>query len=278
MKNLPIALALVAALAIPAFAEDKPKEAPKETPKAELDAKAPAIVIQDMQGRSFELHDAGIEKKDAVAVVMAKAKEYGAAKDAKAETKIADLKGVLDDGGELDATKVAELANACGEYFGLVATDETAEEFKSLNDLITWITEASNAPILFLTFSPRCGSVKRQCDAIVEMVAKNKIRAFALACNTKDTDEHMKSFVDSMDWPIRTFWDRDQRVTDMLGAKVTPHFFLFDKDGVLRYRGGMSNDPMGFMDEADRKDYLVNAATAIRAGKDVTEKESEPSG
>ena len=38
MKNLPIALALVAALALPAFAEDKPKDEAKASPKAELDA------------------------------------------------------------------------------------------------------------------------------------------------------------------------------------------------------------------------------------------------
>ena len=35
---------------------------------------------------------------------------------------------------------------------------------------------------------------------------------------------------------------------------------------------------MCFMDEADRKDYLIDAAAAIRGGKDVPVKESEPSG
>lgn len=274
MKTLSIALALVAALAVPALAEDKPTEAPK----AELDAKAPAIVIQDMQGRSFELHDAGITKNDAQAVVMAKAVEYGGAKDVKAEMKIADLKGVKDEDGDVDAEKVTALANACGSYFGLVATEETAESFTTLADLVTWISSANDAPILLVTFSPRCGSIKRQCEAIVETAANGKFRIFALACNTKDTDEHMASFREAMDWPVRTFWDRDQRVTDMLGAKVTPHFFLFDASGVLRYRGGLNNDPMGFMDEEDRKDYLLDAVGAIRGGKDVAVKDTEPSG
>lgn len=278
MKNLPIALALVAALALPAFAEDKPKEEAKASPKAELDAKAPAITSSDRQGRSFELHDAGIDEKDAKAVVMAKVMEVGAAKDAKAETKLADLKGLKDDGGELDGEKLAALANACGEYFGLVATEETAAEFKTIGDLVRWIADASDAPILLMTFSPRCGSVKRQAEVIVETAAKHRIRVFAFGCNTKDTDEHFATFTDAKDWPIRTFWDRDQRVTDMLGGKVTPHFFLFDKDAVLRYRGGLSDDPMGFKDDADRKDFLIDAAAAIRGGKDVPVKESEPSG
>lgn len=273
MKNLPVALALMAALAIPAFADDKP-----DAPKAELDKKAPAIVMEDMQGRSFELHDAGIDKKDATAVVMAKAKAYGAAKDVKADAKIADLKGVKDDSGEVDAAKVAELANACGEFFGLVATEETAAKHKTLGDLVNWIAAANDAPILLVTWSPNCGSVKRQNDAIIETMASNNIRIFAVACNTRDQDEHVTKYRESRNWPVRTFWDREQRVTDMLGGKVTPHFFLFDTKGTLRYRGGLSNDPMGFMDEGDRKHYLVDAANAIREGKDIAMKESEPSG
>lgn len=277
MKRLPLALALVAALIAPAFAEDAPKDA-KPALKAELGSKAPAVVIQDTEGRSFELQDCGITKKDAVAVVMAKALTFGAGKDAKPETKIADLKGVKDGDGDVDATKVRDLALACGAYFGLIATEESAESFKTLGDLVTWIEQANTSPILLVTFSPRCGSVKRQAERILEMAAATKVRIFAIACNTKDTDEHLAKFKESRDWPVRTFWDREQRITDMIGGKVTPHFFLFDKDAVLRYRGGMNNDPMGFMEDEERKDYVIDAVSAIRAGKAVPVSDTEPSG
>lgn len=282
MKSVPIALALVAALAIPAFAEDKPEAKAKDEAKpaapVALDAKAPAIVMQDTQGRSFELHDAGVTRKDALAVVMAKAKELGAAKDASEKTPLADLKGLKDDEGALDPDKVRELACAAGSYFGMVATEESVEGLKTLGDLVGWVASANDLPILLMTFSPRCGSVKRQSDRIVAMAAQGKVRMYAIACNTKDTDEHLQAFVEAKDWPIRTFWDRDQRVTDILGGKVTPHFFLFDTEGVLRYRGAMDNDPMGFKDAEDRKDYILDAAAAIKSGKEVPMKESEPSG
>lgn len=270
-------------LAVPARADDDPKpaEAKKEAKapaKAELDQRAPTITMQDTEGRSFELQDCGITKKDATAVVLANAKKFGAAKKADLDTKIADLKGVKDDEGELDTSKVKDLAVACGKFFGLTATDDSAEAFKTLGDVANWLTAANNAPILILTWSPRCPSVNRANDKIVEMAAKTNVRIFALASNTRDKAEHIAKYLDSREWNVRIFPDADQRVTDILGGKTTPHFFLFDKDAVLRYRGAIDNDPMGYMDDEDRKDHIVNAITAIRAGKDVAVKETAPSG
>ncbi len=67
-------------------------------------------------------------------------------------------------------------------------------------------------------------------------------------------------------------------MTDILGGKTTPHFFLFDTKGVLRYRGGLDNDPMGYMEDDERKDYIADAIAAIRGGKDVVTKETAPAG
>lgn len=254
------------------------KPAPKAAAKAELDSKSPAIVMEDTEGRSFELLDCGIKQKEAEAVVLAAAKTFGAAKDAKLTTKIADLKGVKDEDGDLDTSKVKDLAVAAGRYFGLTATDESAESFTTLADLATWITAANDAPILLLTWGPRCPTSARLNDAIVELVANTKIRAYAIACNYKDTPEHYARFLDSYEFNLRIFPDREQRVTDVLGGKTTPHFFLFDPKGVLRYRGGLNNDPMGYMEDDERKDYLVSAIAAIRGGKDVEVKDTAPSG
>ncbi len=292
MLKHPLALALLAALTLPAFvaqasAEDAPaKDAPakdaaaktKAPTKAELDQRAPTITMQDTDGRSFQLQDCRVTTKEATAVVMANAKKFGAAKDASAKTKIADLKGVKDDDGDLDASKVKDLAVACGGFFGLVATDESAERFKTLGDLVTWVASANEAPIVLLTWSPQCPSVKRANDKIVEMAAASNVRVFAIASNTRDKAAHIAEYKDAFEWNVRIFPDADQRVTDILGGKTTPHFFVFDKTAVLRYRGAIDNDPMGYMDEEDRKDHILEAVAAIRAGKEVTVKETAPSG
>jgi len=256
--------------------EEKPKV---EKPKAvELDAKLPAVTMKDTDGKALDLHDCGITQKDAEGVVMAAAKKFGAPDGAKAETNIADLSGVKDEDGALDADKVKDLACAAGSYFGLTATEDTVERFKTLGDLTKWIAKANDAPILLVTWSPNCPSVKRANDRIVEVASKIDVRIFAIASNTRDTDEHYAKYKDAFEFNVRVFPDREQKVTDILGGKTTPHFFLLDKDAVLRYRGAMDNDPMGYMDDEEREDYIVAAVAAIRAGKDVETKDTKPSG
>ncbi len=256
-----------------ALADDEAKP-----PKAELDQKSPPIVMSDTAGRSFELHDCAIGKKDAEAVVLAAAIKMGGAKNATLETKIADLKGVKDEDGDVDSEKVKNLAIAAGEFFGLTATDESAESFKTLGDLAKWIHEANSAPILIMTWGPRCPTSRKLNDKIVEVIANKKIRAYAIACNYKDTEEHYAKFLDAFEFKLRIFPDREQRVTDILGGKTTPHFFLFDTKGVLRYRGGLDNDPMGYMEDDERQDWLSDAVDAIKGGKEVAAKDTKPAG
>jgi len=289
---LPLLLAALLGLAVrsgPAAADDTPKTAPKtapttepktekKAPVAELGKPSPAIVMKDTDGQSFELLDCAVSRKQAEAVVRAAAIKFGAAKDAKLETPLADLVGVKDEDGDLDESLVKNLAVACGKSFGLTATEESAAAFKSLKDLVDWVAAADKAPILLLTWSPRCPSSRSSNDRVIEMIAKTKIRAYALACNARDTDEMYAQYHDTFDFDLRIFPDREQRVTDILGGKTTPHFFLFDAKGVLQYKGAMDNDPMGYMDDEERKDYIMDAVTAIRADKEIALKETASAG
>ncbi|MDA1194503.1 MAG: redoxin domain-containing protein [Planctomycetota bacterium] len=278
MPHKLLILALALALVVPAYAEDGPVTDEKAPATAELGAKAPAITMQDTDGRTFDLHDNRISRKDAEAVVRAAAVAVGAAKDAGLDTKLADLKGLKDDEGAIDPSLVTKLALACGSFAGLTATEESAEAFKTLGDLVTWVAGANDAPIVLMTFAPKCPSVKKAAEKVMSAAAKSGVRIYAVACNTKDTDEDLAKFREAYDWNIRVFWDRQQQVTDVLGGKTTPHFFVFDSGGTLRYRGALDNDPMGFMDDADRKNYLLDAVTAIRGGKEVALTETAPSG
>lgn len=248
-------------------------------PKAvEIGQKLPALTIKDDSGKALDLHDCGITKKDAEGVLMATARKFGAPEGANAETKISDLKGVKDGDGDLDTALVKDLVCTAGTYFGLTATEDTVERFKTLGDITNWIAKANDAPILLVTWSPNCPSIKKSNDRIVEVAAQTDVRIFALACNSRDNDEHTVKFKEIFDFNVRVFPDRDQKVTDILGGKTTPHFFLLDKDAVLRYKGALDNDPMGYMDDEERDDYIADAVAAIRAGKEVETKQTEPAG
>ncbi len=65
----------------------------------------------------------------------------------------------------------------------------------------------------------------------------------------------------------------------LYGAKTTPHLFVIDKDGVLRYLGGI--DSIASTDEADiakATQYVPQALHELAAGKAVSAPTSEPYG
>ncbi len=67
-------------------------------------------------------------------------------------------------------------------------------------------------------------------------------------------------------FPYPYLFDATQEVAKAYGAQVTPHVFLFDASGVLRYRGRVDDSPKP--DEVKSRDF-ANALKAVVEGKDV---------
>lgn len=53
------------------------------------------------------------------------------------------------------------------------------------------------------------------------------------------------------------------------GASNTPHMYIVDEQGLLVYRGGLDNAPMGEPDGGKRSAYLEDALAALASGKPV---------
>ena len=73
-----------------------------------------------------------------------------------------------------------------------------------------------------------------------------------------------------------TLQDNDGTIGKAYGAKTTPHMFVIDKAGVLRYAGAIDSDPRG--KEAAPQNYADQAVTALLAGKDPPKANTEPHG
>jgi thiol-disulfide isomerase/thioredoxin len=71
--------------------------------------------------------------------------------------------------------------------------------------------------------------------------------------------------------------DPGNKITDLLGGQSTPHCFVIDRDGVLRYSGALDNDPRGTKG-ASAVSYVRGALDAVLAGKPVTTPTTEPYG
>jgi peroxiredoxin len=59
--------------------------------------------------------------------------------------------------------------------------------------------------------------------------------------------------------------DPDQAVADLYQASATPHIFVIDADGILRYRGAPDDTGFGFRPAT--RNYLEQTLTALKAGR-----------
>ena len=74
----------------------------------------------------------------------------------------------------------------------------------------------------------------------------------------------------NFDQKVVTLLDFDGKIGRMYGAKTTPHAFVIDTEGKLRYAGAFDNAPLGKVgDGGDAINYVEAAVDAILAGKSV---------
>ncbi len=73
--------------------------------------------------------------------------------------------------------------------------------------------------------------------------------------------------------------DADGKVGHAYDAKTTPHMFVIDKDGVLRYMGGIDSIASTDVDDIPKAtQYVKQALGELAAGKPVSVSTSEPYG
>jgi peroxiredoxin len=61
-------------------------------------------------------------------------------------------------------------------------------------------------------------------------------------------------------------------------ARTSPHMFVIDAKGLLRYHGAIDDNQLGKKDEKDVTNYVVNAVRQIAAGEDVKPEHIRPWG
>lgn len=73
--------------------------------------------------------------------------------------------------------------------------------------------------------------------------------------------------------------DADGKIGQMYGAKTTPHLFLIDAKGVLRYNGAIdSNDSADPATIAKAENYLLAATTSVLKGEKIAKETTKPYG
>ncbi len=85
----------------------------------------------------------------------------------------------------------------------------------------------------------------------------------SIASNRNETVEALKNVSEARTLP-RVLVDTQSVVADMFGAQTTPHIFVMDRDGILRYRGAV--DDATFRNQVPSRFFLDEAVGSLLEG------------
>lgn len=116
---------------------------------------------------------------------------------------------------------------------------------------------------------------------VAELAKENKIGVVALNPNEalrsdKESLAEMKKVAASINYTFPYLVDENNDLADAFGATRTPHIYLFNKDGILVFRGAI-DDNSGNEKEV-KYHFLNDALKELGAGKPITVKESKALG
>ncbi|MCC5856229.1 MAG: redoxin domain-containing protein [Idiomarina sp.] len=79
--------------------------------------------------------------------------------------------------------------------------------------------------------------------------------------------------------PTAVLLDESGEMGRAYDARVTPHMYVIDENGILKYAGGIDSIPSANPDDVPRADpYFANAARAVLNGSDVERPVTRPYG
>ncbi|MBK7453538.1 MAG: redoxin domain-containing protein [Anaerolineales bacterium] len=120
--------------------------------------------------------------------------------------------------------------------------------------------------IVILNFwSCECPHSERTDKAITSLFAQWRDNAvmLSIAANRSENIEAVKTAANARRLPT-VLWDANCSVADLYEAQTTPHVYVIDRDGILRYCGAV--DDMTFRKRIPTRFFLDEAVEALLAG------------
>ena len=92
---------------------------------------------------------------------------------------------------------------------------------------------------------------------------KDDVSMLSIASNRNETLSALKEAAETRRLP-QVLHDADCRVADLFDAQTTPHVFVIDRDGILRYRGSV--DDVTFRHRTPTRFFLDEAVESLLEG------------
>jgi peroxiredoxin len=121
--------------------------------------------------------------------------------------------------------------------------------------------------IVIINFwSAECPWSHRVDQALVEQVHKwgDRVVLLPVASNSNEDTELIIQESSTRGLPL-VLHDENHVIADLYRAITTPHFFVVDQQGILRYQGAY--DDVTFRQREPTQDYLIDAVEALLQGE-----------
>lgn len=117
-------------------------------------------------------------------------------------------------------------------------------------------------------------------NMVKELSAMDGVVYLAINSTATTTADENKEALKQYGIEYTVLLDNDGKVGKAFGAKTTPHLFVIDTEGVLRYQGALDNGgPAGKAKEGETlTNYALQAVKQIKAGETVSPDSSKPYG
>jgi peroxiredoxin len=118
---------------------------------------------------------------------------------------------------------------------------------------------------VLLAWSAACPWTERTDAGVLSAVHEAGVDLWPVAVNADESDDEVRRVAAERGLPL-VLRDPDHRLADLFGAAATPHVFVIDAQGKVRYQG--APDDARFRDPQPRRRYLAEALHALLRGED----------
>ncbi len=134
-------------------------------------------------------------------------------------------------------------------------------ELEDLNDRCIALEDFLERTVLLNFWSAECPWVERADQALSEW--QDRIVLLSIASNANEPPDLLRQTAEKRGLPA-VLLDPLQKVADLYGAETTPHLFLIDGGGILRYQGAL--DDVTFRKRTPTRSYISEAIQAVLSG------------
>ncbi len=157
-------------------------------------------------------------------------------------------------------------------------TVHTLKELKGENGIVV-VFSCNTCP--FVVGSDNFAGWEGQYNALHEKAKAANMEMVLVNSNAAkrgdvDSREAMKKHAESLGYTMPYLIDANAALADAMGAKTTPHVYVFDKENTLIYMGSIDNS--WDTQKTESEQYLIDVIDAVAAGNEISINSTTPRG